>query len=226
MIPLAVIDCGRLVEARHVPAVDAARAARRDLRPAGIRAQVDVQLAARRSAAGLLPDEALEVAAVARDGVDVVPLAAELARSSGSGSQPGAVHGRLDPVGELLPAGAVGAVGLRRRDGRGGRLLRARPSSLSRAARTAPRSRENVRSPLTGAMVARRLDVDGLVADQAARRRLPGRARRRCPPARARAPRHGSRRRPVRSRASRPGRPAAARARRRAGRRRRPSPAP
>src|SRR2546423_4641 len=71
----------------------------RDLRPARIAAQVDVQL----TAAVLEPYEADEIAAVGRDRVDVVPLPldhpVERVRHPA-----GAVDRRADAVGELLPA--------------------------------------------------------------------------------------------------------------------------
>src|SRR5262249_52848479 len=69
----------------------------RDPGSAWVPAQVHVELAARRSHAGLLPHPALEVASVTADGVDVVPSApddaVERMRQVGR-----AVDGRPDPL--------------------------------------------------------------------------------------------------------------------------------
>src|SRR5262249_56343477 len=98
-------------------------AACRDRGAPRIGAQVHVELAAGGPAAGLLPDEALEVAAIRRDRVDVVPRAADLACER-VGQPGGAVDRRLDPGGLLLPARWMGAGRLRFDGGRGGcRLL-------------------------------------------------------------------------------------------------------
>src|SRR5262249_52081024 len=125
----------RLVEARDVLGVDTAGAAGRDLGDAGIGGQVDVQFAARGAAARLLPPQALEVAAVLRDRVDVVPAPTDRADER-VGQPAGAVHRRSDLVGELLPARTAVADGLRR----GGR---SRGSLLRIVATTARGEREN-----------------------------------------------------------------------------------
>src|SRR5262249_8438167 len=114
----------RIGVARNVPALAAAGAAGRDLRDARVAAQVDVQLTAGGAAARLLPDEALEVAPVGRDGVDVVPAVAD--RADQRIGQPGrAIDRRLDPLREALPARQIRADGLPRRCGGSSlRLLR------------------------------------------------------------------------------------------------------
>ena len=134
--------------ARDVLAVAAAGAAGRDRRSPRVGAQVDVQLAAGRPAAGLLPDEALEVAAVGRDGVDVVPLPADLALQRVW--QPRrAVDRRLDPVRELLPARRVrtGRLRLRRRRRRDGLLRLTAARGEQRAGAEQARSSEEALSP-------------------------------------------------------------------------------
>src|SRR5205085_10986198 len=77
--PVRGYPTSRVREARHVLAVGAAGAAGRDPRHPRIRTKIDVQLSPGRAAAGLLPHEALEVAAVAGNRVDVVPAPADLA---------------------------------------------------------------------------------------------------------------------------------------------------
>src|SRR4051794_10399731 len=115
----------RVREARDLDPADLVAAAEegvlagRHLRRGRVAAEVDVQLAAGGSGARLLPDEALEVAAVLRDAVDVVPAAADLPGQRVG--QPGrAIDRRLDAVREALPARAV----LARRRHRRGRCLR------------------------------------------------------------------------------------------------------
>ena len=123
--PLRVVAAARVGEARDRRVVAAALGAARDLRHARVAAEVDVQLTARAVDPDLrlLPDEALEVAAVAADRVDVVPATADL-RGQWIRQPAGAVDGRGDPVGEALPARREGAVrlprGARRRRVRGG----------------------------------------------------------------------------------------------------------
>ena len=203
----------RVGVARDVPAVAAAGAAGRDLRAARVRTQVDVQLTAGGTAAGLLPDEALEVAAVRRDRVDVVPLAADLALER-VGQPAGAVDGRLDPVRELLPPGRVGAGRLRldlraaaaaclaspqpRRQERAGTAAPARPrGALSRRDGSPNGQTSNGWSPTRWAMCpvadehgvdAGALEREHLVAGRRRRRarsRACPRARRAAAPARA-----------------------------------------
>src|SRR5206468_9877944 len=70
------------------------------LRLARVAAQVDVDL----TGVALEPDEADQVAALRGDGVHSLPPAADLPRER-IGQPARAVHGRVDPVGELLPPG-------------------------------------------------------------------------------------------------------------------------
>ena len=111
----------------------------RDLRHPRVAAQVDVQLAPRRAGTRLLPYPALEVAAIGRGGVDVVPPAPDDAVER-IGHPGRAVDGSVDPARELAPAGERGGLARRLRGGPGRRLDRTVAGTAARGKRSRQKS--------------------------------------------------------------------------------------